>query len=217
MKKIFINTNIVYLSSFSQVKSFTQELNKLQKSAIVFHFTTKKKLLEKLVTIEDSMNEEVVLFIYEKEDVLEKAFFSLYSPIVAAGGAVFNEQGKLLMIFRKNKWDLPKGKMDKGESVRKTALREIREETGIGNLKIVAPVKFLGGKQDCTYHTYLLKGKRVMKSTYWFKMSSTDTKKLIPQEEEGIQKVEWCSRKQVDVHLHNSFHSIEEVVGEALK
>jgi hypothetical protein len=78
MKKIFINTNIVYLSSFSQVKSFTQELNKLQKSAIVFHFTTKKKLLEKLVTIEDSMNEEVVLFIYEKEDVLEKAFFSLY-------------------------------------------------------------------------------------------------------------------------------------------
>jgi len=184
---------------------------------LVLPFVNKKDLAQKIVAIEQSPVEEVIVFIHDSVNELEKAFFSLYKPIQAAGGAVFNEKSRLLMIFRKGKWDLPKGKVDKGETLRKAALREIREETGIGQLKIVSAIEFLKRKQDCTYHTYNQNGKRIIKSTYWFNVISHDNSLLVPQHDEGIEKVEWCSKVQIEEHLKNSYHSIEEVVREAMK
>ncbi|MBV9986191.1 MAG: NUDIX domain-containing protein, partial [Chitinophagaceae bacterium] len=101
--------------------------------------------------------------------------------IVAAGGLVQNENGELLMIYRRGKWDLPKGKLDKGESIEACALREVTEETGVRNLQ-------LGALIDIGYHEYFDKylQQEVIKETHWFRMSATGTQHLVPQTEEDI-------------------------------
>jgi 8-oxo-dGTP pyrophosphatase MutT (NUDIX family) len=217
MKKIFIGNNIVFLSSVKDAKAVTIEDRKIHRMDLLLPFISKKDLLGKVTSIEQSVVEEVILFIHDPVKELERAFFSLYKPVEAAGGAVFNDEERLLMIFRRGKWDLPKGKADQKETMKKAARREISEETGIGQLKITSQIKFLNGKQDCTYHTYNQNGKRILKSTHWYIFSSNDKRTLIPQQEEGIEKVAWCSKRQVQEHLTNSYHSIEEVVREAMK
>ena len=65
--------------------------------------------------------------------------------IFASGGVVFNNE-KLLMIYRNSLWDLPKGKMELNESELECALREVEEECGIDNLRVIKFLKY-------TYHT----------------------------------------------------------------
>lgn len=120
--------------------------------------------------------------------------------IVAAGGLVLNRKGKLLVIFRKGRWDLPKGKIEEGESVRKGAVREVMEETGLKNVKI---------KKEFTrtYHTYILNGKRVLKETVWFLMKCGDDA-TNPQLSEGITSIEWISKSRLRQISTNTFDNI---------
>ena len=118
------------------------------------------------------------------------------------------------MMFRRGKWDLPKGKVDKGESLKKAAVRETQEETGIRQVEIVKPIKFFEGKQDCTFHTYRIFLRRVIKATYWYEMYSEDRSPLTPQAEEGITEVGWYSKKEIKEHLKNSYRSIKWVLKE---
>ncbi len=67
---------------------------------------------------------------------LKKAFFKLFKPVTAAGGLVENEKGEVLLIFRRGKWDLPKGKLDPGETIEQCAVREVEEETGLKNIEL---------------------------------------------------------------------------------
>ncbi|MBC8510392.1 MAG: NUDIX domain-containing protein, partial [Cryomorphaceae bacterium] len=90
-------------------------------------------------------------------------FCADYSLIEAAGGLVYNDECQLLMIFRNNKWDLPKGKLEQNENIKECAIREVQEECGILGLSI------LNTLQD-TYHTYEINGKKILKRTYWFAM-----------------------------------------------
>src|SRR5206468_6844376 len=96
--------------------------------------------------------------------------------IIAAGGLVFNDDNELLMIFRRNKWDLPKGKLDEGESIEACALREVKEETGLKKLNLI---KFI----NTTLHKYSdpYLNEDVIKETHWFKMYAPDNQQLIPQ------------------------------------
>jgi 8-oxo-dGTP pyrophosphatase MutT (NUDIX family) len=125
--------------------------------------------------------------------------------VLAAGGLVKNENGRLLMIFRNDKWDLPKGKVEKGESVEEAGIREVEEECGIGKLTITK-------KLSPTYHTYIHKEKIVLKKTFWFEMLCTDDRQLKPQQEEGITEVKWMSPDQVEMALENTYLSIIDVV-----
>lgn len=125
--------------------------------------------------------------------------------IEAAGGRVKNAKGELLMIFRNDKWDLPKGKLEKGEAPEVAAVREVEEECGIGKLKIIKPL-------PVTLHTYKHNEKFILKKTYWYEMSCADEKKLTPQKEEGITEVKWMNEKEVERALENTFHSIVDVV-----
>jgi ADP-ribose pyrophosphatase YjhB (NUDIX family) len=127
--------------------------------------------------------------------------------IEAAGGLVKNDKGELLMIFRNEKWDLPKGKIEKGESPEIAAVREVEEECGIGMLTIIRPL-------SPTYHTYLHKEKFVLKKTYWYEMTCADNRALTPQVEEGISEVKWMNEADVKMALENTFHSIADVIGE---
>jgi 8-oxo-dGTP pyrophosphatase MutT (NUDIX family) len=132
---------------------------------------------------------------------------TLTKVIEAAGGAVKNSEGKLLLIHRRGKWDLPKGKIDKGETPELAAVREVEEECGISGLKIIRTL-------SPTYHTYKEGEQLILKKTYWYEMSCSDTKQLVPQTEEGITKCEWRSNDGVAEAMQNTFHSVEEVVAE---
>ncbi len=126
----------------------------------------------------------------DKEKLLKK-FLKLLPKIIAAGGKVLNQKGEILFIFRNNKWDLPKGKAEYNESIADTAIREVKEETGVTKLVITKPL-------EITYHIFKKNNTFRLKVTYWFEMKSMADNQLIPQVEEGITKVEWINNSEID-------------------
>lgn len=136
-------------------------------------------------------------------------FCANYKLVEAAGGLVENEDGNWLFIYRNEMWDLPKGKLEKGEGIEKCAVREVAEECGIEEPEIVKSL-------STTYHTYQLKDKRILKPTYWFLMKSSDKSQLEPQTEEGITEVKWVSTNEAKKLSESSFGSIKQVVTEGL-
>jgi len=125
--------------------------------------------------------------------------------IEAAGGLVKNENRDLLFIYRNDKWDLPKGKIEKGETIREAAVREVEEECNIVVNKL--------GKKICkTYHVYIYKDEVVLKKTHWYKMKAKGQNKLKPQKEEGITDVRWFKPNDIDAILANTFPSILDVL-----
>jgi ADP-ribose pyrophosphatase YjhB (NUDIX family) len=124
------------------------------------------------------------------------------SSITAAGGLVFNSKNEVLFIYRRKKWDLPKGKLDPGESIEECALREVKEETGVQSLVIQHHLL-------TTYHLYL-EDSMVFKTTYWYKMTSDDLI-LIPQEAEGIKKALWIHLNNIQFQLNNTYESIQDL------
>jgi len=133
-----------------------------------------------------------------------KIFMRFYKLIEAAGGLVISNN-KALFIFRREKWDLPKGKLEKGESIETGAIREVEEECGLTNLTIT---KLL----DKTYHTYTLKGKNILKRTYWFEMIHEGNQEPIPQTEEEITEAKWIDSKEFGQVIKNTFPSIIQVL-----
>jgi hypothetical protein len=125
--------------------------------------------------------------------------------IEAAGGLVKNENGGYLFIYRNDKWDLPKGKVEKEEKVKEAAVREVEEECGI-------KVSKLNDKICKTYHAYIYKGEVVLKKTHWFNMRCKGQLKLKPQKEEGITDVRWFKRGHIDPVIANTFPSIMDVL-----
>jgi ADP-ribose pyrophosphatase YjhB (NUDIX family) len=129
--------------------------------------------------------------------------------IIAAGGVVINSNNEILFIYRNGFWDLPKGKVEKGENYKEASIREIQEETGIVNVTITKEL-------PVTFHTYKEAMKLVLKETQWFEMFSDDTK-LIPQTEEGITEIKWVSRKELPEILSKSYGNIQLLMKEFLK
>jgi 8-oxo-dGTP pyrophosphatase MutT (NUDIX family) len=126
----------------------------------------------------------------DKEKLLKK-FLKLLPKIIAAGGKVLNQKGEILFIFRNNKWDLPKGKAEYNESIADTAIREVKEETGITKLVITKPL-------EITYHIFKKNNTFRLKVTYWFEMKSMADNQLTPQVEEGITRAEWIKNSEID-------------------
>lgn len=126
----------------------------------------------------------------EIEEIWED-FTHMFRVVEAAGGIVSNKEGKILFIHRLGKWDLPKGKIEKDESLEQAALREVEEETALQELILE---EFI----NSTFHVYKERnGDRVLKTTYWFKMSYVGEKAPIPQTEEGITKVSWKNQDEI--------------------
>ncbi|MEO5673810.1 MAG: NUDIX domain-containing protein [Chitinophagales bacterium] len=204
MKKIFIGDQELIIGSRRELNSITGIPNSLGS----LPEKPEKKDFQRICDFyqdHKSSNGIEILFC-ESEKNLDQGLFSFYKLMNAAGGVVKNSEEKLLMIFRRGKWDLPKGKVDKGETIRQAALREVMEETGIQNLNVVSEIRFLGGVQPCTYHTYEQNGKPVIKATYWYEMVSDNTSSpLTPQEEEDITEVGWYSENEIKERLKNSF------------
>ena len=131
-------------------------------------------------------------------------FQSIFRLIHAAGGKVLNEDQEVLFIYRRGKWDLAKGKVDKGETLEEAAVREVMEECGLVQLQL----------QDfliATYHIYEIKNKWVLKTTFWYQMSATRHQALIPQLEEDITEMKWMAINSQEWR-GNTFPSIVEVI-----
>lgn len=140
---------------------------------------------------------------------LKKSFFKHFNIIKAAGGVVINKKSELLMIFRRGKWDLPKGKLDKGETLEECAVREVKEETGISEID-------LGKLITVTYHTYTEFGKHNLKESHWYAMKTSDVK-LVPQSEEDITEIVWVKKSDVKNYSLNTFASVNEVLSTQVK
>ena len=145
-----------------------------------------------------------VTLISDNKKAIEEQIKSQYKLLKAAGGIVKNKEDKILMMFRLKKWDLPKGKLDKGESSKIAAIREVEEECG---------VKAKLGKKMCTtFHTYTYKNIDILKQTKWYSMDLLDDTNMKPQAEEGIEKLAWMDKKQTNSALLNSYSSIRYVL-----
>ncbi|MCL8538731.1 NUDIX domain-containing protein [Chryseobacterium gallinarum] len=192
-------------------------------------FVNEKKLLlskhpedlEKKLRYESYMTLEIALDLLENTSVKElnvfgenideiwQEFQKMFRIIEAAGGVVNNPEGKILFIRRLGKWDLPKGKMEKGESREESAVREIEEETG---LKDVELVQFI----NTTYHIYIERnGEKILKCTHWFEMNFNGEDTSKPQIEEGITEVAWKTIPQIESEVFPStFQNIKLIVKE---
>jgi 8-oxo-dGTP pyrophosphatase MutT (NUDIX family) len=172
MYKVFVNEKKLLLSKNSQ---------NLEKTISYENSTTLEIALDLL---QNTSTSELNVF-FEDLNLLWEEFNKLFRKIEAAGGIVNNASGEILFIKRLGKWDLPKGKMEKGESREESAIREIEEETGLRNVVLKDFI-------NTTYHIYIERnGDRVLKYTHWFEMffDGEDTSK--PQIEEGITEVAW--------------------------
>jgi len=133
------------------------------------------------------------------------AYQRLYTLIEAGGGVVQSSNDEILAIKRHGKWDLPKGKLEHGETPEKGALREVEEECGIKNLAAK-------GLLTHTYHTYVLNEQPILKKTYWYSMEHSGDGQLTPQAEEGITEVNWFPKHQLDAVISNTYASIIDVL-----
>jgi ADP-ribose pyrophosphatase YjhB (NUDIX family) len=136
---------------------------------------------------------------------LQEELYQLYEPVDAGGGVVMNEDGAVLMIYRRGKWDLPKGKRDDGEDIAACALREVSEETGLQKLQ-------LKDKICDTYHVYAQNGQQLLKCTSWYKMQGTAKEVLTPQKEENIELAKWIAEKDMRNVIYKSYEAIREVL-----
>ncbi|HOY32396.1 MAG TPA: NUDIX domain-containing protein [Bacteroidales bacterium] len=136
---------------------------------------------------------------------LFRSFRKDYKMVKAAGGFVRDKDRRILMIFRRGKWDLPKGKIDGDERRKHAALREVREETGLKNLLLVRRI-------DRTYHVYTEKNDQILKKTYWYEMAAIDVAPLVPQADEDITDIRWFEPDEIDDVYPNTYTLIKRIL-----
>ena len=196
MIKIILNNKQIFLTPDYQQLIKDYRLN----NALVIYRPDENKASAIVDTLLISDIEHAVL-VGDPESSLA-LFKQTFKLIRAGGGVVFNNRNELLFIYRRKKWDLPKGKLDRGESIEQCASREVKEETGLQNLEFVRKI--------CnTYHLYLEK-EMILKETAWYLMFTED-KWLKPQSEEGIQKAIWVHKNNIRYQLANTYPAIEDI------
>lgn len=183
--KIYINAKPVFLTTTEGMR----ELGILPtKNTYVAYYIGKKKAIKQYLDLLDKSKDiEAVVLYHDNLAELWNDFNACFTVLEAAGGFVRNDAGELLVFFRRGSWDMPKGKIDPGETPEQAAIREVQEETGVVHLQ-------LGDFLTHTYHTYELKGKRILKKTWWYFMQTSDHL-LIPQTEEDIEEIRWVEPK----------------------
>ena len=154
----------------------------------VFLVLMQDKKFKKATSITFAVND------YREAKKLVKDQFTI---VKAAGGLVLKGD-RFLLINRLKKWDLPKGKSDKGEKMKETAVREVEEECLIKKIGV-------------TWHTYTQNDKRILQRNKWFLMECLDDRDMKPQVAENIEEVGWFDQETLAKLLKTSYPSIVEV------
>ncbi|MDT0642464.1 NUDIX hydrolase [Zunongwangia sp. F363] len=190
MYKVFVNDIPIILSTKKDIgEEYTS-------------FPIKKVRLKKVIK---KINKGKLLHVnlyHEDEEKLLKYLLKKLRVVTAAGGMVRNDKDEILFIYRNKRWDLPKGKTEKGESIEDSAIREVEEETGVQGLQIT---KFLRK----TYHIFKRKGKYRLKVTHWYEMRTSYEGELQPEQKEGIEKAKWKNFKKSQKALEKSYANIK--------
>lgn len=190
MYKVFIKDIPVILSTEKNIGK--------QYTAIPLKDIDFKKLIK---DIKKGKQQYVNLY-HPDEAMLEPLLLEKIPVVVAAGGMVFNSQQEILFIKRNDRWDLPKGRVEKGETIEQAAIREVEEETGIKDV-------VLGEFISKTYHVFKRNKKWKLKLTYWYKMHSDYQGEFTPQIEEGIKKVKWKNFQKSQRALSNTYENVK--------
>ncbi|MEQ8363617.1 MAG: NUDIX domain-containing protein [Cyclobacteriaceae bacterium] len=183
----------------------------ITKAKLIHHVWIKNVTVEDMGVILELLNSKVPTSLISLEITTRKYkeikdFIKGQFKLVKAAGGLVRKKDKLLMIYRLKKWDLPKGKREKGEGNAETAIREVEEECNID-------VK-LGEKICTTWHTYTMNKKSMIKRTKWYMMNLVDDSKMKPCLEEDIEELRWMTQKEVYHALQNSYKSIQFVFEE---
>jgi 8-oxo-dGTP pyrophosphatase MutT (NUDIX family) len=189
MYKVFVNDRPLFLTNNT----------KLEVVLPIYRFE-KEKLLNVVKNLLNHKGIGCYFFTPDLETDWER-FQSLFEIQTAGGGKVINQKGEVLFIFRNDKWDLPKGKAEKGESIKSCAIREVVEECGI-------PEPIVHKELETTFHIFEREGKLIFKVTHWYEMSTDYTGQLQPQTEEGITLVAFKDHEHIQLALNNSYNSI---------
>lgn len=190
MYKVFVNDKPLFLT------------NEIQKETDFQLFLLESiDIKELIIKIFKNKVDKAFLYHPDEKEILKKLKTKI--PVEKAGGGlVYNQNNEVLFIFRNKKWDLPKGGIEKGEEIEDTAIREVEEETGVSGLKITK-------KLPKTYHIFKRNGRYKLKITHWFEMKTSHKGVMIPQANEGIEKVEWKNQAEIEVALQNSYENIK--------
>lgn len=190
MYKVFVNDIPIILST-------EKDIGKRYKS-IPIKTVKLKKLIRKMYD-----GEQLYINLYHpKEKKLLKHLRKKLKLYIAGGGLVYNSKNEILFIHRNGRWDIPKGKIEKGESIEECAIREVEEETGVKGLEIIKTL-------DTTYHVFKRNGKFCLKETFWFEMRTTSTEELTPQKNEGIKKAKWLNFEKSQKALDKSYENVK--------
>ncbi len=197
MYKVFFNDRILYLAN-----SFPKTNDNPYDEVIKYE---NNDMLRKAISNFEQADIQNLLIYFEDADYLFRQFSSYFSLVKAGGGVVSNPDSEVLLIFRRGKWDLPKGKNERGETPEQTAIREVSEETNLQNLK-------LNDFITDTFHTYYVGNNAILKQTRWYHLSNNGEDTLVPQVNEDITHAIWVSPEHLKDYYQNMFHSIIEVL-----
>lgn len=198
MYKVFFDDRTVFFGDdFS--RAFTKH------KGLFYKYNNFIELIE-LVGLFDSLDQIKNLYVLHDNILMVfEEFKACFTLIEAGGGVVLNDGGEFLMIHRKGTWDLPKGKLEKGEDFQGAAFREVEEETGLSGLQVVEPLV-------STYHTYHLEDKHILKKTKWFEMHYSGHAEPVLQTREGITDCRWVRPGSTGFIRENSYASILDVL-----
>ncbi|OWY25665.1 NUDIX domain-containing protein [Sphingobacteriales bacterium UPWRP_1] len=213
MYKIFINGTPLFLLN-NPIPSLPQRKDILQ---VTYKNTAELKDIISFVEQNAASLTEVYLW-GDSLTQVQTDFARNYELIDAAGGVVYNPNGEILLIYRKGRWDLPKGKVEIREPLETAALREVAEETGLTEVVVQRPIVIADNHANITFHTYHdPKKMRILKTTYWYEMHCTNNcRNITPQQEEGITALEWVAPQQLQSgYLQNTYPSIRDVLASA--
>jgi 8-oxo-(d)GTP phosphatase len=196
MYKVFFNASFIGFSNKSE--------HDINPGSNIIPYQNFYQIQNWLADAEVSEKPTNTVLLHPKPELLWQEFKVLFNKVEAAGGLVQNKNDEFLFIYRKGKWDLPKGKIDKGEKPCDTAIREVNEETGLAKIKIVHEL-------INTYHIYRHKDRLTLKKIYWFLIKNTGSDDLVLQTEEHIEKACWLGINKLSDVLDNSYGSINDV------
>ena len=202
--QIYFNNKFIELSSNDIQNSQNQAIKKsylLNDNKLNFN-----KIIDEFLF--DPSNDNIKIVSSDLNSLLE-LFKSKFYYIEAAGGFI-EKDNEILFIHRQGIWDLPKGKLEKGETIKNAAIRECEEECGIKQLSITKQL-------SSSFHLYKYKKGFALKQSYWFYMKSDYSKKLTPQIEEDIDEVKWFSKHEIEtIIINHTYYTIRDVINEAL-
>ena len=205
MQKIYFNDKPLFL--INDLSSGFQDLKSAPST--VFKQGLNEENLREIIDRMQSSSVEAGIFFHNDISELEEAIKNKFTVIKAAGGFVLHPDNYVLLIFRKGRWDLPKGKLDDGEELEQCAVREVEEETSLISVE-------LAEKLIITYHTYYEKEKHILKETHWYLMKSEQLQKLVPQFAESIEACRWVELSNLDYYMKNTHPSIKDVVNASM-